>query len=123
MSTKTRNLSNIDGANVTNPDANQFTTNGLEAFANDAAFAAQYTPVAGSIYWNTTEKCLREYNGTAWQYDKTIFSVQTDAASTGSDQDITPNTVDQVIRFTVCQYPCLNSLIDPWQSKAGLPDQ
>jgi hypothetical protein len=101
MSTKTRNLSNIDGANVTNPDANQFTTNGLEAFANDAAFAAQYTPVAGSIYWNTTEKCLREYNGTAWQYDKTLFSVQTDAATTGSDQDISPNTVDQVIRFTV----------------------
>jgi hypothetical protein len=101
MSTKTRNLSNIDGANVTNPDANQFTTNGLEAFANDAAFEAQYTPVAGSIYWNTTEKCLREYNGTAWQYDKTLFSVQTDAATTGSNQDISPNTVDQVIRFTV----------------------
>jgi hypothetical protein len=101
MSTKTRNLSNIDGANVTNPTANQFTSNGLEAFANDAAFAAQYTPVAGSIYWNTTEKCLREYNGTAWQYDKTLFSVQTDAATTGSNQDISPNTVDQVIRFTV----------------------
>ncbi len=101
MSTKTRNLSNIDGAAVTPPTSTAFTTNGLDAYANDAAFEAVLTPVPGSIYWNTTEKCLREYNGTAWQYDKTLFSVQTDAASTGSNQDITPNTVDQVIRFTV----------------------
>lgn len=101
MSTITRNLSNISGANVTNPTANNFTANGLNSYANDAAFEAVITPVAGSIYWNTTDKALREYNGATWQYDKTIFSVQTDAATTGAAQDITPNAFDQVIRFTV----------------------
>jgi hypothetical protein len=100
MSTITRNLSNIAGANVTNPDANNFTTTGLEAYANDAAFEAVRTPVAGSLYWNTTEKLIRQYNGTAWQYDKTIFSAIVDAATTGSGQDISPDGVNQVIRFT-----------------------
>jgi hypothetical protein len=99
MSTKIRNLQNIDGANVTNPDANAFTTNSIEAYANDAAFEAAFTPVAGSIYWNTTEKLLREYNGTAWQYDKTTLLAATDSTTTGADQSITP-AVAQVIRFT-----------------------
>lgn len=100
MSTVTRNLSNIDGANVTNPDANSFTTNGLVAYANDAAFEAVTTPQAGSIYWNTTEKLLREYNGTSWQYDKLSVSTVTDSATTGPDQDITPSISDQIIRYT-----------------------
>lgn len=100
MSTKTRNLSNISGANVTAPDNTLFAANALESYANDAAFAAAITPQAGSIYWNTTELCVREYNGTAWQYDKTIFDLETDSTTTGSNQDVTPNTVAQVIRFT-----------------------
>lgn len=111
MSTVTRNLSNIDGANVTNPDANSFTANGLPAYANDAAFEAVTPAFTGAIYWNTTDKALREYNGTAWQYDKTIMSVQVDAASTGSAQDITPNTVDQVIRFTSGTLASIRSLV------------
>lgn len=111
MSTITRNLSNIDGANVTNPDANAFTATALEAFANDAAFEAVHTAQAGSIYWNSTDKAVRQYNGTAWQYDKTIMSVQIDAASTGSAQDITPNTVDQVIRFTSGTLTSIRSLV------------
>jgi hypothetical protein len=100
MSTITRNLSNIAGANVTNPDANAFTSTGLESYANDAAFEAVHTAQAGSLYWNTTEKLIRQYNGTAWQYDKTIFSAIVDAATTGSGQDISPDGVNQVIRFT-----------------------
>lgn len=111
MSTVTRNLSNIDGANVTNPDANSFTANGLPAYANDAAFEAVTPAFTGAIYWNTTDKALRQYNGTAWQYDKTIMSVQVDAASTGSGQDITPNTVDQVIRFTSGTLASIRSLV------------
>lgn len=99
MSTKTRNLSNIDGANVGNPDESDFTSTGFGAYADDAAFEAEHTPAAGSTYFNTTENCLREYNGTSWQYDKTIFSTQTDSTTTGSNQDITPS-VDQIIRFT-----------------------
>lgn len=100
MSTVTRNLQNIDGANVTNPTANNFTTNGLAAYANDAAFEAATTPVTGSIYWNTTEKLLREYNGTSWQYDKFSVSASTDSTSTGANVDFTPSITDQLTRFT-----------------------
>jgi hypothetical protein len=100
MSTITRNLSNIAGANVTNPDANAFKSTGLEAFANDAAFVAANTPVAGSLYWNTTTKLVRQYNGTTWQNDKTSFETQNDSTTTGALQTITPSATAQIIRFT-----------------------
>jgi hypothetical protein len=114
MSTSTRNLSNIDGANVTNPDATNFSANGIEAYADDAAFEADHTPIAGSIYWNTTEKCLREYNGTAWQYDKTTLVTATDSTSTGSDQAITP-AVAQVISFTSDTLVSINNIVPTLQ--------
>jgi hypothetical protein len=117
MSTITRNLSNIAGANVTNPNANAFTSTGLEAFANDAAFAAVHTPQAGSLYWNTTEKLVRQYNGTAWQNDKTSFETQNDSTTTGANQDVTPNTVAQVIRFTQGSLASIRSLV-PTNQKA-----
>jgi hypothetical protein len=84
---------------------NSFDANGLQAYANDAAFEAVQDPFEGAIYWNTTEKCVRQFNGAyptpgLWQYDKTIFTTQTDSTTTGSAQDITPNTVAQIIRFT-----------------------
>ena len=100
MSTITRNLSNIDGANVTNPGANAFTSQALEAYANDAAFEAVFTPQAGSLYWNTTNKLVREYNGTAWQNDKTSFETQNDTTTTGSLQTVTPTASAQVIKFS-----------------------
>lgn len=100
MSTITRNLSNISGANVTNPNANAFTSTALEAFANDAAFEAVHTPQAGSLYWNTTEQLVRQYNGTTWQNDKTSFETQNDSTTTGSLQTVTPTATAQIIRFT-----------------------
>lgn len=100
MSTITRNLSNIDGANVTNPDANAFTATALEAFANDAAFEAVHTAQAGSLYWNTTEQLVRQYNGTTWQNDKTSFETQNDSTTTGALQTVTPTAAAQIIRFT-----------------------
>ena len=100
MSTNTRNLSAIDGVNVGDPDENTFDANQLQNYANDAAFEADHTAVPGSIYWNTTEKLVREYNGTAWQNDRTSYTAQTDSTTNGSAQDITPNTADQIIRLT-----------------------
>lgn len=100
MSTETRNLAIIEGANVGNPDDNVFTASGISAYANDAAYEVDFpSPAAGAMYFNSTEKLIRQYNGTAWQYDKTIFSTQTDSTTTGSNQDITPS-VDQIIRYT-----------------------
>lgn len=113
MSTKARNLSNIDGANVSNPDMNQFTATSLENYASDAAFEADHGPgQTGDIYWNTTSRLVRQYNGTAWQNDKTGYETQNDSTTTGSDQDITPNTFNQVIRFTHGSLASIRS-IDP----------
>jgi len=109
MSTKTRNLTNIEGAAVTAPTSTGFTSNGVETFPTDAAFVLAHAAVAGSIYWNTTEKCLREYNGTVWQYDKTTLLTETDATSTGADQAITPG-VAQVIRFTSNTLASINNI-------------
>ena len=33
---------------------------------NKAAASAPENPVAGSLYWDTTNNCLKIYNGTAW---------------------------------------------------------
>lgn len=120
MSTKTRTLSNIDGANVGNPDMNQFAATSLESYANDAAFEADHgAGQAGDIYWNTTELCLREYNGTAWQYDKTIYGTQNDSTTTGSNQDITPG-VNQIIRFTHGSLASIRSIVPTLQKQVDL---
>jgi hypothetical protein len=115
MSTITRNLSNIDGANVTNPDANAFTSQALEAYANDAAFEAVFTPQAGSIYWNTTNQLLREYNGTTWQNDKTSFETQNDTTTTGSLQTVTPTGSAQVIKFSHGSLASISGIIPSLQ--------
>lgn len=115
MSTKTRNLSNIDGANTGAPSSNSFSANMLDSYANDAAFQVDFpVPVAGNIYWNTTEKCLREYNGTAWQYDKTTMITATDSTSTGADQSITPDAA-QMIRFTSNTLTSINNIVPTLQ--------
>lgn len=33
---------------------------------NKAAASAPENPVAGSLYWDTTNNCLKIYNGTVW---------------------------------------------------------
>jgi hypothetical protein len=115
MSTITRNLSNIAGANVTNPDANAFTSNSLESYANDAAFEAVFTPQAGSLYWNTTNNLVREYNGTAWQNDKTSFETQDDTTTTGSLQTVTPTASAQVIKFSQGSLASISGIVPSLQ--------
>ena len=101
MSSTTRQLQSINGVTVTPPTQTGFTSNTMEVYPDDAAFlVAHPTPTEGQFYWNSTEKLVRQYNGTSFQYDKTAFSVQTDSTSTGADQDITPTAGSQVIRFT-----------------------
>jgi len=91
---------------------NEFTSSSFESYANDAAFEVDHgAGAAGDIYWNTTEKLIREHNGTAWQNDKTSFETQTDTTTTGSNQDITPNTVAQVIRFSNASLSSIRSII------------
>jgi len=91
---------------------NDFTSNSHEPYANDAAFEADHGPgAAGDIYWNTTEKLIREHNGTAWQNDKTSFETQTDSTTTGASQDITPNTVAQIIQFTNNSLTSIRSIV------------
>jgi len=112
MSSKTRNLSNIEGANVGNPDMNDFTSSSFESYASDAAFEVDHgAGQAGDVYWNTTNKCVRQHNGTAWQFDKTIYETQTDATTTGSNQDVTPNTFNQVIRYTHGSLTSIRSIV------------
>lgn len=112
-------MSNIDGANVTNPDMNTFDANGLVPYANDAAFEADQNPFEGAIYWNTTEKCVRQFNGAypspgVWQYDKTTMITATDSTSTGADQSITPG-VAQMIRFTSNTLTSINNIVPTLQ--------
>lgn len=121
MSTKTRNLSNIDGANVGNPDMNEFTASALETYASDAAFEADHgVGQVGDVYWNTTSKLVRQHNGTAWQNDKTGYETQNDSTTTGSDQDITPNTFNQVIRFTHGSLASIRSIVPTNQTQVDL---
>jgi len=114
MSTKTRNLVNIDGANVTNPDANNFTANQLEAFANDAAFEAQYTPGIMSMYWNTTTLVVRQYDGTGWQNNKVLFSTELNSALTGADADLTP-VRDQIIKVSNASLTSIRNIVPTLQ--------
>lgn len=68
MTTKTRQLSNIDGASVSVPTQNGFTATDLDTFANDAAYVSQYgTAAEGNIYQNTTDNQIHYYNGSAWK--------------------------------------------------------
>ena len=101
MSSTTRQLSGIMGVAVTPPTQTGFTSNSMQIYASDAEFlAANPSPTEGMFYWNSTEKLVRQYNGTTFQYDKTAFSTQTDSTSTGADQDIAPEAGNQIIRYT-----------------------
>ena len=112
MSTIIRELTDIQGVEVSAPTENPFTASGLEVFATDAAYeVVRPSPGAGEFYFNSTFGAVRIYNGTAWQFDKTTFSAQTDSTSTGANQDITPNTFDQIIRFTGGSLTSIRSLV------------
>ena len=89
----------------------------LEVFANDAAYGTAHpgTLTAGAVYFNSTSLLVRQYNGTAWQNDKTAYTTQTDAATTGANQDITPG-VDQLIRFTNGSLTSIRSISPATQS-------
>jgi len=117
MSTKTRNLKDIDGANVPAPTMDTFAATQFENFADDAAFEAVFgsPPPDGSVYWNTTTELLREYNGTTWQYDKTAFTTVTDSTTTGADQAITPTSAGQIIRFTEGSLASINNIVPTLQ--------
>lgn len=70
------------------PTTEGSTSSFVEGFANDAAYDAAYTKVAGSTYWNTTDKVLKIYDGSAWVvYAKTNSTTSnpttTDDASEG----------------------------------------
>lgn len=112
MSTIIRELTDIQGIAVSAPTENPFTASGLEVFATDAAYeVVRPSPGAGEFYFNSTFGAVRIYNGTDWQFDKTTFSAQTDSTSTGANQDITPNTFDQIIRFTGGSLTSIRSLV------------
>jgi hypothetical protein len=112
MSTIIRELTDIQGVAVSAPTENPFTASGLEVFATDAAYeVVRPSPGAGEFYFNSTFGAVRIYNGTDWQFDKTTFSAQTDSTSTGANQDITPNTFDQIIRFTGGSLTSIRSLV------------
>jgi len=97
----TRNLSAIQGANVTSPTQNAYTATGFETYADDASFVLVHgAAVAGQTYFNTTYKALREYNGTAWQFDKSFFDTENNTTATGSNQDYAPSTSEQCVRFS-----------------------
>lgn len=101
MSTIIRELTDIQGVEVSAPTENPFTSSGAEAFASDAAYeVARPDPGVGEFYFNTTYGAMRYHNGTTWQFDKTTFTAQTDAATTGASVDLAPNTTDQIILFT-----------------------
>jgi hypothetical protein len=101
MSTIIRELTDIQGVEVSAPTENPFTSSGAEAFASDAAYeVARPSPGVGEFYFNTTYGAMRYHNGTTWQFDKTTFTAQTDSATTGASVDLAPNTTDQIILFT-----------------------
>ena len=68
MTTLTRNLSNIDGANTPPPTQNGFSASKLPPFVDDAAYEAVFGPGAeGSLYFNTTIQSVRYYKNGEWQ--------------------------------------------------------
>jgi len=89
MTTITRQLSNISGANVTIPTQNGFSSTSFEVFANDAAYEAVYGAGSeGDAYFNSTDQQVRIYKNAAWQYHKADESVYDNATSGLSATDV-----------------------------------
>jgi hypothetical protein len=64
-----RRIGFFDGAeSSTTPTIGNIVASGHVEYANDAAFEAaeQGAPTQGNIYYNTTDNCIRYYNGTTW---------------------------------------------------------
>jgi hypothetical protein len=69
----------------------------------------------GDKYFNSTELLEREHDGTSWVYVNKALTATTDAATTGTDNDLSATRFD-LIRFTEGSLQSIRS-IDPAQHK------
>ena len=68
MTTKDRNLTQIDGANVPAPTQNGFSASRLETLPDDASYEAVHGAGSeGDLYFNTTIQSVRYYKNATWQ--------------------------------------------------------
>lgn len=105
-----RNLTDIQGASVSAPTQNGYSATKLSAYASDAAYVtANGAATTGATYWNTTSLVVRQYDGTAWQDNKILFSTEANSALTGSDQDFTPGRY-QIVSFTNASLQSIRSI-------------
>jgi hypothetical protein len=95
----------FDGAqSETTPTIGNIVASDLITYADDATYEAneQGSPAEGNLYFNTTSKLIRYYNGTAWINQVDTTSVQTlenkviDGSSTGSNDVSTVSTKVEV---------------------------
>lgn len=97
-----KRVSFFDGASSeTTPVLGNISTTELVQYASDAAFEAveQGAPIAGNIYFNTTDNNVRYYNGTAWTNvaDDNSSQTFTNKAIDGNSNTITNIDGDNVI--------------------------
>jgi hypothetical protein len=115
MSGYIRQIQASDGSPITPPTTVTLSSASIVVFANDAAYEAVYTAIQGSKYFNSTELLEREHDGTGWVYVNKALTATTDAATTGTDNDLSATRFD-LIRFTEGSLASIRS-IDPAQHK------
>jgi hypothetical protein len=108
MAGETKFLEFSEGVNVSAPSQNLITASGLVKFADTAAFVAAKGSIAteGDVFYDTTLKAIRFYNGSAWctVIDNTTAGVlhcdpvgTVDGSNDTFDLPATPASADCVI--------------------------